>query len=51
MSHEATKMADLDDYFTTLFYPAQALIVINRSYVMDPDCPPKQTMYDGWTEL
>ena len=51
MTHEATKMAEMEDYFTKKFYPILPMYMIGRSYAMEPTCKPNQTLYDAWTEL
>ena len=51
MTHEASKMDVMDDYFTRKFWPLEVLFIINRSYVREPKCEASQTMYDGWLEL
>ena len=51
MTHEATRMSDMDDYFSQKFYPIQPLLVINRSYIREPTCDPEHTLFDGWKEL
>ena len=51
MTHEVTKMAEMEDYFTKKFYPILPMYMIGRSYKMEPNCKPNQTLYDAWTEL
>ena len=51
MTHEVTKMTEMEDYFTKKFYPILPMFMIGRSYKMEPTCKPNQTLYDTWTEL
>ena len=51
MTHGATKMSEMEDYFTKKFYPILPMFMIGRSYKLDPICKPKYTLYDAWTEL
>ena len=51
MSHEASRMTDMEDYLRKKFAPIQPMFMIGRSYKMDPICKPKFTLYDAWTEL
>ena len=41
----------MDDYFARKFRNLQALFVIGRSYVAEPQCQPEETLYDAWKEL
>ena len=50
ITHENARMSDMDDYFARKFRNLQALFVIGRSYLAEPQCLPKETLYDAWKE-
>ena len=50
MSHESTKTAEMEDYFSRKFRPINPLFQVGRSYGLDPKCDPSETLYDAWLE-
>ena len=51
MTHEASRMSEMDDYFVKKLFPIEVLFIINGSYVAEPKCDASQTMVDAWQEL
>ena len=51
MSHEASRMTEMEDYFRKKFAPTRPMFMIGRSSKLEPLCEPRVTLFDVWTEL
>ena len=51
ITHEKARLEDMDDYFARKFHPLVPMFMIGRSYAMEPECKPSETLYDLWKDL
>ena len=51
LTHEATKLADTDDYFARKLAPlVLPFYIMSRSYKKSPECEPSHTLFDCWKD-
>ena len=50
LTYEATKLRDSDDYFAKKFAPLVPLYIMSRSYAMEPECEPCDTLFEFWKD-